>query len=206
MKTLFKSTDINPNTWEYTPSAAVICRGQQSTMDPGAKSRSVQGTVRCRPTIKNPGFFNPGLVGRVGCPVFEPAAPAARPPSPGFADTMGEAHPQNILAACGQDEGRLRSRGFGAKPLMKMVGPTGFEPATSASQTQRSSQAELRSVVSGGVLQTTRGRPAPLVAIFRKPWHWPTALLEGPCPGGVRRSSGALIVRQTPCNPDDYVV
>ena len=27
---------------------------------------------------------------------------------------------------------------------MKMVGATGFEPATSASRTQRSSQAELR--------------------------------------------------------------
>ena len=28
---------------------------------------------------------------------------------------MGAAHPQNILAARGQDEGRQRSRGFGGK-------------------------------------------------------------------------------------------
>jgi hypothetical protein len=56
------------------------------------------------------------------------------------------------------DKGR---GGSGAKPLMKMVGPTGFEPATSASQTQRSSQAELRSVVRRGVLQPLARRPVP---------------------------------------------
>ena len=38
-----------------------------------------------------------------------------RPPSPVFADTMGVAHPQNILAARSQNEGRQRSRGPGGQ-------------------------------------------------------------------------------------------
>ena len=69
------------------------------------------------------------------CPIFKPAASAARPPSPGFADIMGEAHPQNILVACGQDEWRQRSRGFGGKAPDENgdVCPI-FKPAASAAR------------------------------------------------------------------------
>ena len=38
-----------------------------------------------------------------------------RPPSPGFANKMGEAHPQNALAVHSQGEGRQRSRGTGGR-------------------------------------------------------------------------------------------
>ena len=51
--------------------------------------------------------------------------------------------------------------------LFEVVGPTGFEPATSASQTQRSSQAELRSVVRGGVLQPLARRLVPEIVWTR---------------------------------------
>jgi hypothetical protein len=43
---------------------------------------------------------------------------------------MGAAHPQNALAACGQGEGRQRSRGFGgeAPDEKSRVGCLDFKP------------------------------------------------------------------------------
>ncbi len=48
--------------------------------------------------------------------LYNPAAPAARPPSPSFADTMGEAHHANTLAVSARMKGDQGRGGLGAKP------------------------------------------------------------------------------------------